>query len=94
MTRRAISGGPYPAAADFRALCADPEVNKQVLASMQAVGAEANLKGFEQVKAIHLHPEPFTVDNGLFTPTFKLKRPQARTAFKVRHVHYEKPVTF
>jgi len=48
MTRRAISGGPYPAAADFKALCADPEVNKQVLKDMQAVGAAANLKGFEQ----------------------------------------------
>lgn len=49
-----------------------------------AVGKEAGLRGFEQVKAIHLHPALFSVENGLFTPTFKLKRPQARARFQVR----------
>ena len=40
------------------------------------------MTGFEQVKAIHLHHELFSVENDLFTPTFKLKRPQARKAFQ------------
>lgn len=35
-----------------------------------------------QVSAIHLHPDLFTVDNDLLTPTFKLKRPQAKAAFQ------------
>ena len=35
-----------------------------------------------QVAAIHLDPEPFSVQNGLQTPTFKLKRPQAKDKFK------------
>ena len=30
---------------------------------------------------MHLTPEAFTVENGLLTPSFKLKRPQARDAF-------------
>ena len=67
---------------DFRRLCADAGISKMVHESMVAVGKEAGLKGFEQVKAVHLHPELFSVENGLFTPTFKLKRPQARQAFQ------------
>lgn len=34
-----------------------------------------------QVAIIALVPEPFTVENNLLTPTFKLKRPQAKEAF-------------
>lgn len=29
-----------------------------------------------------LSPEPFSVDNQMMTPTFKLKRPQAQAAFQ------------
>ena len=49
---------------------------------MVRTGSEAGLKGFEQVRAIELSPELFSVENGLFTPTFKLKRPQALERFK------------
>jgi long-chain acyl-CoA synthetase len=41
------------------------------------------LKGFEVVRAVHVHPELFTVENDLLTPTLKLKRHQASKHFKI-----------
>jgi hypothetical protein len=35
-----------------------------------------------QVQAVHLSPEPFAVENDLLTPSFKLKRPQAKEKFQ------------
>eukprot|EP00197_Chlamydomonas_leiostraca_P002909 CAMPEP_0202857292 /NCGR_PEP_ID=MMETSP1391-20130828/295_1 /ASSEMBLY_ACC=CAM_ASM_000867 /TAXON_ID=1034604 /ORGANISM="Chlamydomonas leiostraca, Strain SAG 11-49" /LENGTH=690 /DNA_ID=CAMNT_0049536077 /DNA_START=146 /DNA_END=2218 /DNA_ORIENTATION=- len=67
---------------DLATLCASPHVREAVVKSMQEEARVAQLRGFEQVSAIHLHPELFTVDNELLTPTFKLKRPQAKAAFQ------------
>ena len=72
----------HPAAGNTRALCADHKVVAAVFEQMQAAAEEAGLRSFEQAKAVHLHPEVFTVESGLITPTFKLKRPQARAYFK------------
>ncbi|ETV89116.1 hypothetical protein H257_00492 [Aphanomyces astaci] len=41
----------------------------------------AGLHSFETVKAVYLHPQPFSVENDLLTPTFKLKRHDAKEAF-------------
>lgn len=35
-----------------------------------------------QVKAIYLHQEPFSVENGFLTPTFKTKRAVVQKTFK------------
>lgn len=63
-------------------LCADPDVKTLILDDITALGKGAGLKSFEQVKDIYLHPDPFSVQNGLLTPTLKSKRPQLKKYFK------------
>ncbi|EGZ24840.1 hypothetical protein PHYSODRAFT_539827 [Phytophthora sojae] len=60
----------------------NPEFQKAVLADMARVAKEAQLRGFEFVKSVHFHPEPFSLEQGLITPTFKLKRPQLKAHFQ------------
>ena len=66
---------------DLAQLCNDPKARAAVLAEMDAAGRDAQLRGFEFVKAVTLVLEPFTLENGLLTPTFKVKRPQAKEYF-------------
>uniref|UniRef100_A0A9J8AKE9 Arachidonate--CoA ligase n=1 Tax=Cyprinus carpio carpio TaxID=630221 RepID=A0A9J8AKE9_CYPCA len=66
----------------YEELCQNPvSFNKAVLEDMTAVGKEAGLKSFEQVKDLYLHPEMFSVSNGLLTPTLKSKRVDLRRVF-------------
>uniref|UniRef100_A0A7N0V8F0 Long-chain-fatty-acid--CoA ligase n=1 Tax=Kalanchoe fedtschenkoi TaxID=63787 RepID=A0A7N0V8F0_KALFE len=65
----------------LESLCNDFRTRAAVLAEMDAVGREAQLRGFEFAKAVTLVAEPFTLENGLLTPTFKVKRPQAKEYF-------------
>jgi len=64
-----------------KALCADKAVNKMILADMVEKGKANKLRPFEQVAEITLVETAFSVENDLLTPTFKLKRPQAKTAY-------------
>lgn len=65
----------------MKAATSDSELHSVIFEQMVQQAKVAGLKGFETVKKIHVHMEPFSVENGLLTPTFKLKRPAAREAF-------------
>ena len=41
---------------------------------LAAMAKQSRLKGFERIAAVHLTAEPFSTDNNLMTPSFKLKR--------------------
>ncbi|KAG9028636.1 hypothetical protein FRB95_006267 [Tulasnella sp. JGI-2019a] len=62
--------------------CDDPKVADEVLKMLSQTAKKAGLKGFEQVKAVHLTTEPFSVENGMLTPTFKIRRRDAAAFFK------------
>ena len=49
---------------------------------IKRVSKENGLHGFEVPKEIHIDHEPFSAENGLLTPTFKLKRAQARDKYE------------
>jgi len=71
----------HPSKGDFPALCQDEVVNKLIFDDMTAVGKKQDLKSFEFPRKIFLSSVPFSVENDIFTPTFKLKRPQAKAAY-------------
>ncbi|KAK1279203.1 Long chain acyl-CoA synthetase 6, peroxisomal [Acorus gramineus] len=66
---------------DLTQLSRDPRARAAVLADMDDIGKQAQLRGFEFAKSVTLVLEPFTLENGLLTPTFKVKRPQAKAYF-------------
>uniref|UniRef100_A0A8C8E0W7 Long-chain-fatty-acid--CoA ligase n=1 Tax=Oryzias sinensis TaxID=183150 RepID=A0A8C8E0W7_9TELE len=66
----------------YKELCQNPDVKNAVLEDMRGVGKEAGLKSFEQVKDLHLHPEMFSIANGLLTPTLKSRRNDIRQVFQ------------
>ncbi|GBM68161.1 Long-chain-fatty-acid--CoA ligase 1 [Araneus ventricosus] len=55
-------------------ICDDPAVKKLIFEDVLRRGKESGLNSFEQVKAIHLHPEVLTYEAGFLTPTSKMKR--------------------
>lgn len=53
----------------IRAAAADERVVKAVQSDLDRAGKNHNLAGFERVKSVALLVDPFTIDNGLLTPT-------------------------
>uniref|UniRef100_A0A665UKY9 Long-chain-fatty-acid--CoA ligase n=1 Tax=Echeneis naucrates TaxID=173247 RepID=A0A665UKY9_ECHNA len=65
----------------YQELCGK-EVKAAILDDMQRLGKERGLKSFEQVKAIYISTQMFTIENGLLTPTLKAKRNEMRKHFR------------
>ncbi len=69
---------------DFNALCKSEALRATILEEIKKYAKKNGLHGFETPKAIHLESTQFSVENGLTTPTFKLKRPQLRDYYQAK----------
>ena len=49
---------------------------------LNEIGLKNGLMSYEKVKNIYLHADMFSLENGLATPTLKLKRINLRVYFK------------
>jgi long-chain acyl-CoA synthetase len=76
------SGETALAKAPFAEICKSEKLKNVIMGEITKVGKTNGLHGFEIPRAIHLDSEPFSVENGLLTPTFKLKRQQARDKYE------------
>ncbi|GJJ70329.1 long-chain acyl-CoA synthetase [Entomortierella parvispora] len=74
----AITGG---STSDVAVLCKDPKVIDAFLKELEKAGKAGSLRGFEFVKKVHLSMDMFSIDNGLLTPTLKVRRPQVKDHF-------------
>jgi len=67
--------------ASLEALCSDPQFLAAIKAESDRVGAEAGLAGYERPRTLHVDPTPFSVEEGLLTPTLKLRRDKAKQKY-------------
>ncbi|KAJ2027514.1 medium-chain fatty acid-CoA ligase faa2 [Coemansia sp. S16] len=85
--RREITDTPalaHLAAQDlsYADLCLHPDITSHFIRVFDAWGRKNGLKGFEIPKNIFLESRPFSVENNILTPTFKVKRPVAKDLYK------------
>jgi long-chain acyl-CoA synthetase len=78
----AESNDPGSASASFPELCKNLALKESILNDIFKLSKENGLHGFETVKAIHIDSTPFSVENHLMTPTFKIKRQSVRDAYE------------
>jgi long-chain acyl-CoA synthetase len=59
----------------------DEALKKEILTSMEKLGRSKDFKGFEVVKKVFLTNDTFTLENGLLTPTMKVKRHEVKNKY-------------
>ena len=60
----------------------EEKLKQVVLDDMTREGKKRGLMSYEQVRAIEFIKEPFTIENGLLTPTFKARRYAVEKKYK------------
>ena len=73
-TENSISGS-------YEEILASPQVNKLYLDDIKKQSKDAGFFGFETPLKIHITSTVFSIENDLLTPTFKVKRNEAKKFF-------------
>jgi len=68
----------------LQALCKSKTLHDKIMNEITEISNQNQLYGFEIPKAIYLEPLPFSVENNLLTPTFKLKRQQLKDYYAIQ----------
>jgi long-subunit acyl-CoA synthetase (AMP-forming) len=88
-----VSGVGYPAAfamvvlaEDIRPKVGDPAVRAEVEAQLKEVLADVNRRvaEYEQLRMLVVVSDPWSIENGLLTPTMKIKRSKIESAVAAR----------
>jgi long-chain acyl-CoA synthetase len=66
------------------AVCESEKLAIYLLDEIVKTGRSAKLSGFQCPRKIILTPEAFTEDNGLLTPSFKLKRTVLQAKYRAQ----------
>ena len=66
----------------FKELCNDEKLKDIILSDLKRFAKEYKFKYYETVSNIHLHPEPFSQENGFITSTLKTRRTAVRQHFQ------------
>ena len=64
----------------FDECCKSEELKAALKIDFARIFKESGLKGFERIVDFKIEKDQWTVENGLLTPTFKLKRPFVQKA--------------
>lgn len=66
----------------FDQICKNPSLKDAIMADILKLSKEDGLHGFEMVRAIFVDSRAFAIENGMLTPTFKLKRQKVQEAYQ------------
>ena len=65
---------------DFKTMAASPRVQELVAKEVEEVNKQ--LASFETIKKFYIVPDEFSVDNGLITPSLKVKKKRVINAYQ------------
>ncbi|KAK0411811.1 hypothetical protein QR680_005859 [Steinernema hermaphroditum] len=76
---------------DEESILGDSSVRNLVVEELRVFGASKGLNSLEQIKNISLITEEFTAENGLLTPTLKIRRHQMKRRYEkvIAHLYTE-----